>query len=82
MATRKWAEIKNLSKATAADRAEARAELEAEIGRPSTFRWTLQEVLERQTSSQSASRISIQQRVSSDRSRSISNGGRSIRRGT
>ena len=36
MATRKWAEIKKLSKATEADRAEARAELEAEIGRPIT----------------------------------------------
>jgi hypothetical protein len=32
MGTKKWSEIKKLSKATEADRAEARAELEAEIG--------------------------------------------------
>ena len=33
MGTKKWAEIKKLSKATDADRAEARAELEEEIRR-------------------------------------------------
>ena len=32
MGTKKWAEIKRLSRATEADRAEARAELEAEVG--------------------------------------------------
>ena len=31
MGTKKWSEIKTLSKATVADRAEARAELEEEI---------------------------------------------------
>ena len=48
MATRKWAEIKKLSKATEQDRAEARAELEAEIGRPITTGRTVQQVLEQQ----------------------------------
>ena len=48
MATRKWAEIKKFSKATEADRAKARAELEAEIGRPITFRRTVQQILEQQ----------------------------------
>ena len=48
MATRKWAEIKKLSKATEADRAEARAELEAEIGRPITAGRTVQQILEQQ----------------------------------
>ena len=46
MATRKWAEIKKLSKATEQDRAEARAELEEEIGRPITTGRTVQQVLE------------------------------------
>jgi hypothetical protein len=32
MGTQKWSEIKKLSKATEADRAEARAELKAELG--------------------------------------------------
>ena len=48
MATRKWAEIKKLSKATEADRAEARAELEAEIGRPITAGRTVKQILEQQ----------------------------------
>jgi hypothetical protein len=46
MGTKKWAEIKKLSKATDADRAEARAELEAELGdvpqpQPRTIQWIL-----------------------------------------
>lgn len=48
MATRKWAEIKKLSKATEQDRAEARAELEVEIGRPITAGRTVQQILEQQ----------------------------------
>ena len=48
MATRKWAEIKKLSKATEQDRAEARAELEVEMGRPITTGRTVQQVLEQQ----------------------------------
>ena len=48
MATRKWAEIKKLSKATEADRAEARAELEAEIGHPVTAGRTVRQLLEQQ----------------------------------
>jgi hypothetical protein len=47
MGTKKWSEIKKLSKATETDRAEARAELEAEIGRANGG-WTIQEVLDRQ----------------------------------
>ena len=46
MGTQKWSEIKKLSKATEADRAEARAELEAELGGavpqpPRTNQWVL-----------------------------------------
>ncbi len=46
MGTRKWSEIKKLSTATEADRAEARAELEAELGGavpqpPRTIQWML-----------------------------------------
>lgn len=46
MGTQKWSEIKKLSKATEADRAEARAELEAELGGavpqpPRTIQWVL-----------------------------------------
>jgi hypothetical protein len=47
MGTKKWSEIKKLSKATEIDRAEARAEVEAEIGRASGG-WTIQEVFDRQ----------------------------------
>ncbi len=45
MGTQKWAEIKKLSKATEVDRAEARAELKAELGGfvspPRTIQWVL-----------------------------------------
>lgn len=43
MGTKKWSEIKKLSKATEADRAEARAELEAEI-RNASGCWTIQQI--------------------------------------
>jgi hypothetical protein len=47
MGTKKWSEIKRKSKATAADRAEARAELEAELrsANPSPHR-TIEEILD------------------------------------
>jgi hypothetical protein len=46
MGMQKWSEIKKLSKATEVDRAEARAELEAELGDavlrpPRTIQWVL-----------------------------------------
>ena len=46
MGTKKWSEIKKLSKATEADRAEARSELEAELGgevlaQPRSVEWIL-----------------------------------------
>ena len=45
MGTQEWSEIKKLSKATEADRAEARAELKAELGGfvppPRTIQWVL-----------------------------------------
>lgn len=47
MGTKKWSEIKKLSKATDADRAEARAELEAE-NRSASGPWTIQQILDRQ----------------------------------
>ena len=47
MGTKKWSEIKKLSKATESDRAEARAELEAEIRHSSGGR-TIQELPDRQ----------------------------------
>ena len=47
MGTKKWSEIKKLSKATEADRAEARAELDAEIRRESGP-WTIQQILDHQ----------------------------------
>ena len=47
MGTRKWSEIKALSKATDADRAEARAELEAEIRSAGGPR-SIQQILDQQ----------------------------------
>ena len=47
MGTKKWSEIKKLSKTTEADRAEARAELEAEI-RSAGGPWTIQQIHDRQ----------------------------------
>lgn len=47
MGTKKWSEIKKLSKATEADRSEARAELEIEIRR-APGPWTIQQILDRQ----------------------------------
>lgn len=47
MGTKKWSEIKALSKATDADRAEARAELEAEIRSAGGSR-TIQQILDQQ----------------------------------
>lgn len=45
MGAKKWSEIKKLSKATEADRDEARAELEGEI-RIAGGPWTIQQVFE------------------------------------
>jgi glutamate synthase domain-containing protein 3 len=46
MGTKKWSEIKKLSKATDADRAEARAELVTEfggtVGPPRAIQWVLE----------------------------------------
>lgn len=47
MGTKKWSDIKKLSKATKADRADARAELEAEI-RSASGPCTIQQIRDRQ----------------------------------
>lgn len=47
MGTKKWSEIKKLSKATESDRAEARAELEAEI-RDASGASTIRQIAEEQ----------------------------------
>ena len=47
MSTKKWSEIKKLSRATEPDRAEAKAELEVEL-RCAGGPWAFQDVLDRQ----------------------------------